>query len=166
MSLLSSTAQQIRDTALRFCSSELTSHASNIIGFSIILFAYFEVVGQFFERRVPFKLCDVPLTWDSLRYFIVFLILSSIIAVIFFAGMRLVYYGKLAHEVIYHKGNVTSLDAFFDTVSTKIHEKKFLGIVPCRWYSSGASEGSVGFWVSFPVGLLISLILMWTFLFY
>jgi hypothetical protein len=96
VNLLSATTGQIRDTLLRFCSSELTSHASNIIGLSIILFAYFGVVGQLFKERIPFQLCDVPLTWESLRYVIVFLILSVIIAFIFFAGMRLVYYGKLA----------------------------------------------------------------------
>jgi hypothetical protein len=160
---LSDDTERLKEIALRFCYSELTSHSSSIIGFAVILFAYLNVISQYFER-IPFTL-EIHNTPTSWRYLVVWLILSLIIAGIFFNGMRLVYYGKLTNEVIKYEAPFNSIKLLIEGTSKNVQNKRF-ALLKCDWFGSGASAESEGFWLSFPIGFLVAFIIVWTFLFY
>lgn len=164
VTVLSTNIDKLKDSLLRFTSSELTSHASNIIGLSIILFAYLNVVSRYFTERIPFSLTFSLSEATTWRYTVVFLILWVVNAGIIFSILRLVFYGKFASEIIHYQGTVFSLIELWTKVGDKVKEARFFGL-PIRWFSEGISGLSRGLWFSFLVSFLVTAILIWTFLF-
>jgi len=160
---LRKSTEDLKETLLRFVTAELTSHASLIIGFSIILFAYLNVISQFYPDRVPFILSFYPST--ALRYLAIFLILWVLNTLIMYTLIRLAYYGKLATLIIFYDKTTNSSMKLWKEV-TDVVKKATLFKIPMNWYSKGMSIKSIGFWFSLFVGFVMSFILMWTFLFY
>ena len=156
--VMSKTTEDFKESLLRFTSSELTSHASNIIGFAIILFAYLNVVSRYFQP-VPLK-PPFCLSESTLRYIIVFGILWVINTIIIFALGRLAYYGKIATKLIYYDESVDSSAKLWEETTNKVDK------IPFKWFSKGISVLSIGFWLSLFVSFVVSFILIWTFLFY
>jgi len=149
---LSGTTERTRETYLRFVSSELTSHAANLIGLSIILFAFLGVVPS---DRVPVIInCVSP-------YSLIFLLLWVISTGIFFAFMRLVYYGQIAHFTITQtfEQQITDLPQLVRQLG-----ETFQGRTIYDWFGSGISYTSHGFHLSIVVGFIASLFFFITFI--
>ena len=146
--------ERTRETYLRFVSSELTSHAANLIGLSIILFAFLSAVPQYFPSRVPAIIrCVSP-------YTLVFLLLWIISTGIFFAFMRLVYYGKIAHFTLTHElAHITSLPQLVQQL-----ERDYQGRRVHDWFGRGISHISPGLYFSIVVGFIASLFFFATFI--
>lgn len=160
---MSKTTEDFKEILLRFVSSELTSHASGIIGFSIILFAYLNVISQFYPDRIPFTPCFYHPA--STRTLFVFLILWAINTLIIYTLLRVAYYGKIASELIQYDKPTNSSKELWDKVTNEIRKETFF-TVPFEWFRKGISSLSIGFWLSLFVSFVVSSILIWTFLFY
>jgi len=160
---MSKTTEDFKEILLRFVSSELTSHAGSFIGLSVILFAYLNVISQFYPDRVPFILYFdfSPSAW---RYLIIFLILCVIDTFIIYTAVRLAYYGKLATQLIYYVKSTNSSKQLWEKTTSVVNGTTFWKI-PLEWYSRGVSSFSKGFGFSFLLGSIFSFILIMTFLF-
>ena len=103
--------EKTKETLLRFASSELTSHASNIIGFTILLFTYLNVATNRFERLVfvlpeSINLSDVKFGIFYVFLYLIFWVLNS---GVFFCTMRLIYYGKYGNAIIHSKKRLKTI---------------------------------------------------------
>ena len=157
---MSQDTENAKGILLRFCSSELTSHASGLIGFSVMLFAYLNVISQFYPDRVPFIL-SCSLSTSTMRYLVIFGILWAINTFIIYTLGRLAYYGKFAFGLIKYDKPADSSAKLWDSIYTEIGNAKAY-----KWFSHGISSMKAGFWLSVCVSFAVSFVLIWTFLFY
>lgn len=142
---------------MRFVSSQLASHGSYIIGFSVILFAYLDLISRFYPHRIPFSLyIYLP---EALRYLMIFVIFWLIITSLHYTLMRLVFWGSLASIIIHYGKSVESSKQLWKEAIGQI-TKRWL-----KWYSTGISAMATGFWLSLLSSFIISLILFWVFLY-
>lgn len=156
---------QHKSTLLRFVSSEISSHASNILGFSVLLFAFLSMVNGFFEERIALT-PPFCLTTESLRYVAVLLILTLLCTGVFYTFMRLVFWGRLSTKILINenKAMTTLINLWNDVKDTeKWENKRFFGL-PLKLWSGGIASDPRGLLLSFFIGLITSLILFWIFL--
>jgi len=149
---------------LHVISSELGSTSANLVGFSVILFAYLNIVAQCFPRvslEPPFLLSGT-----TFRYIFIYVILSLISTVIIFALMRIVIWGRSASEIIRYENSATSIRQLWKETSDRIIDQKFFKVVRLEWFAHGMLEFPVGFWLSLGVSSILSLVFILTFLFY
>lgn len=169
---MSTPLEQSKDTLLKFASSGLSLHASNLIGESVILFAYLNVIlssDRFPRIEINLNKC-IPFrpTFDYIIIFIIFWILNS---GIIFSVMRLIYYGRFAHEIIVfpqseddakNMENIKVIKTLRDKVAINTAKGTFFKI-PQKWFSSGIAKLTGGLWFSFGLGFIISKILFFVF---
>ena len=165
-----SNLEKAKETLLHFASSELASHASNLMGLSVILFAYLTAVFQScYFPRIEINLSYIPPrpTFDYVVIYIIFWFLNSGIV---FSTMRLVYYGKYGHAIIVFPETkddekwvpfIDGIKTLRDRVAENATKGKFKTIL--RWFSTGISEFGAGVLVSLILGFIISLALFWVF---
>ena len=153
--------RDLKDTLLKFASSELTSHAANVLAIGVILFSYLNIIYPDFqvECNLSSPLIFKP-TFNFIVVFCVFWILNS---GIIFSTLRLVYYGGIAHEIIYFSGTATDISQLSVAVANKLANKTFFKI-PLKLFSSGISESKGGIYFALLLGLIVSGILFFTFL--
>lgn len=161
--MLLSDKDKLKESILRFASSELTSHAASFIGLSIILFSYLTFVADRFPA-VPLSSTIVLTNKSTFDYMIIFSILLLLISGIVFALMRLVYYGHFVYRTINIVSRKESLKGLYLDISEEVEKKKIL-FVRVAWFKSGIATLSIGTVSSFVVGLFITLILFWAFFF-
>jgi len=160
------TEDEIKDNLLRFASSELTSHASNLLGISILLFTYLNVTiqSQYFPK-IQFPLAESAFNLKTVfDYSVIFLIFWVLNTGVFFTVVRLVYYGKYANTIIRYEKPINSLKELHEEVCNRVRNEKFLG-VSLGSFSSGVSELSKGFWYSFVIGFILSIVVFSVFFF-
>jgi len=133
--------ERVKESYLRFISSELTSHASNIVGFSIILFAYVNITIEIF-KPLPLK-PEFSLSYHTcihaLRFLLVSVILWLIISIIIFAIMRLIYYGKASYRVITYEISADSLKQLHEKITAKVGKVKIFKVISMGWFEEGIS---------------------------
>jgi len=168
---LSQDTENAKGILLRFCSSELTSHAGNIIGFSVILFSYLSVASRFFPdiaSKFKFYLQN-PITnkLEWLIFFcsvlVIFLILSVITTAIIFALFRLCFYGRCSHQTIMHKSSTNTVRELWKEISKEVEDETVFGI-PLIWFSRGIADLPTGFAFSVGLSLIVSLVFLGSFL--
>lgn len=122
--------EKLKEILLDFVSFELTNHSSASIGLSVMLFAYLNLLSDFYPSRVPFAFrFSSP---ESLRHFVIFVILFVINFLIIYIALRLVFYGRLASRILrYDKQVISSRQLLIITVD----EVKKTPIL--RWFSRG-----------------------------
>ncbi len=157
------TTEDVKDSFLSFLSSGLTYYAGTFVGLAVILFTYLNVVIGYFPR-IPLRL-EFHLSWLTLRYFFSFLILFVVNAAMIFTLMRLIIYGKLAAQTVLYGKSADSLRQLNEEVVKRIEGIRLFGILPLRWFFGGIEEYPRGFWLSLGLSCLVSITLMWTFLF-
>lgn len=174
---LVSDIDKLKESILRFASSELTNHAANFIGLSIILFTVLNVAILRFPR-VPLKFefpnpCQKS-TWD---FFIIFVILWTLVTGMIFAIGRIAFYGTLAHEtieypsqgIIISEGEKISLKELHKKIADKVclSKVKLLGLIPfpLTYFKSGIGRASSGLLISFAFGLIVTVLLFLAFFF-
>ena len=150
-----------KERLLHFISSQLASHASSLIGFSVMLFAYLNIISQFYPNRIPFTFCFCFAT-STFRYLVIFLILWAINTLIIYTLFRLAFYGRLALETFNYEGTASSLKELYNDTVDKVKKRSRA----LKWYSKGISAFAEGLWFSLILGFFVSIILIWTFLFY
>lgn len=123
--MLLSDTDKLKESILRFASSELTSHAASFIGLSIILFSYLTFVADRFAA-VPLSSTIVLNDKSTFDYMIIFLILWLLISGILFALMRLVYYGHFVYHTINIISGKESLKGLYVDISEEVEKKKIL----------------------------------------
>lgn len=163
---LVSETDELKESILRFTSSELTSHAANFIGLSIIIFSYLTLAAHRFPR-VPFSFVinlACKSTWD---YMFIFLILWFLNAGIIFALARLMFYGLFAYQTINISNKQEclkkSLKGLYVEISKEVEKRKVFGFVRVAWFKSGVARLSKGLTCSFVLGFITAAILFWTF---
>lgn len=157
---MSNNPEEIRETLLRFATSELTSHGSLLIGFSVILFAFFELVNRSFATSIVFEPCfRYPV---SLRYLLVFLFIGFLIGGIIFVMMRFIFWGRILSRIVY-SGSLSETITFDKYWNQIFDSLKFSR--PLKWWSKGIRKDPKGLILSLIGGLFASWILLWLFLF-
>jgi hypothetical protein len=153
-----------KQAILHFISSELSSHASNLIGVSIILFTYLTVATNSFSRvPIGINLCDSRF-WAYLVIFLIFWILNS--GLVFVIG-RLAYYGNLANELIIYQQenqNALNISELWKEISKRVQRCRYPLIhISIGWWASGAARPSRGLYISLFIGFAIAGILFLVF---
>jgi len=84
---------------LHFASAEITSHAADLIGLAVLLFAYLNIIYPNFPKIClnPYSLITLKQVFDYVVIFIIFWVLNS---GVIFAVMRLIYCGGYANAII------------------------------------------------------------------
>lgn len=150
---------KLKDILLRFVSSELTSHASNLVGLSIILFAYLDVATRLFPRPLKPETCNWVLSCFS--YIMIFLIFWIVNSGIIFTLMRLVFYGHIADKIINYDKDVKTLEKLWNDIGKNGKEEE--QIIPLKWFRSGIARLSRGLIFSFIVGFAVTFLLFLVF---
>ncbi len=158
---MTTNAEETKNTILRFVSSEMAAHTSNLIGISVILFSYLTAAVNRFPRvSMGINLCDFWF-WAYLVIFLIFWLLNS--GIVFVIG-RLSYYGNFADEVIMSESTSTSLKTMWEEIAKEVKERKLPVIhFPVEWWQSGIARPSKGFAVSFIIGFVTAIMLFLAF---
>lgn len=159
---LISDTDRLKESILRFTSSELTSHAANFIGLSILMFSYLTFVADRFPPVQFSFVIDLACrsTWN---YMIIFLVLWLLTTGIIFALARLAYYGQFAYRTINIISRQESLRGLYNEISEDVTKQQILKAVPVAWFKSGIARLSIGFALSFVLGLIVASILFLAF---
>jgi len=150
-----------RKAILHFLSAEINAHASMIIGFSVILFAFLDVVVK---RLEPVYFPLYP-TWASLQYILVFLILTIEVFLLLFVVFRLLFYGVFTHRTIHYERPADSFAQLWDGIANEIVDEKVWWVFRVRWFASGLARPTRGaVLLCMGLSVLASLSLAFTFL--
>ena len=167
---MSNKCEEAKKTLLSFCSSELTSHAANIIGLSILLFAFLGIATEIFETIPLVVVGNADKIWSKafFDYFFFYLMFWILVSGILFAFMRLVYYGHFAHNVIVLTDDsekpICTIADLRKRVMPLAALNKF-SYMPANWFAKGVSIKNQGLIHSFIWGGVISQLLFYTIFF-
>jgi len=154
-----------KEAYLHFISSEINSHASMAIGFSVILFAYLGVVVTRFPR-VQLSLYPICITWATIQYLVVLAILFIILFPLLFTAFRFAYYGTLADRAINYNVKVDSLEQLHKKIAgslTNDERDRLFGLVQVRWFGQGMTGFNRGVRVSMALSFIICAVFAWVF---
>lgn len=96
-----SATEESKDVILDYASSEITSHASSILGLAVLLFACLTAVfdsGSFPKISVNLSYVFTRHTFD---YGVIFVLFWVLVSGILYQVMRLIYYGNVANETLH-----------------------------------------------------------------
>ena len=88
------------------------SHASQVVGLGVILFAYLDMATrQFFPIEFQLKIPNTQPSWQSL---LVFMVLVAIVWGLMFELLRLSYYGFITQRVLTYHKTIVNLKQMWD----------------------------------------------------
>jgi ABC-type multidrug transport system fused ATPase/permease subunit len=154
-----------KEAYLRFTSSQINSHASMAIGFSVILFAYLGVVVTRFPR-VQLSLCPICITLATIQYLVALAILFVILFPLLFTAFRFTYYGTLADRAMNYNVKVESLEQLHKEITESLASDetvKLFGLVPVCWFNEGMTRFNRGVCISMVLSFIICAVFAWVF---
>jgi len=155
-----------KEAYLRFTSSQINSHASMAIGFSVILFAYLGVVVTRFPR-VQLSLCPICITLATIQYLVALAILFVILFPLLFTAFRFTYYGTLADRAMEcNDAKVNSLRELNINITESLagdETVKLFGLVPVCWFNEGMTRFNRGVCISMVLSFIICAVFAWVF---
>lgn len=146
-----------KEAYLHFTSSQMNSHASMAIGFSVILFAYLGVVVTRFPR-VPLSLCPLVVTLATIQYLVALAILFVILFPLLFTAFRFTYYGTLADRAMNYSVKVESLEQLHKKITeclARDERVRLFGLVQVRWFNEGITGLNRGVCISMGLSFIV-----------
>lgn len=156
-------AEDFREEILQYLSQEMNSHASMIVGFSVVLFAYLEiVVRHYFEPPLSFN-PRIPTTWQDIQCGLVLLVLIVIVWSLVFTLFRLGFYGLLTRATLQYNKTTSRFNDMWNSLMTEgIDKERLFGIFPTKWFTSGFLRPSRGLIISLALSIVICFFLALT----
>ena len=157
--------EDFRGSLLEYASSEINTHASMIIGFSVVLFAYLDLALVRFFQPVPHFQFRFPNSITEWQCLFLSVVLALIVWVLVFVTFRLAFYGLITHKTLtYEKSVISFADLWHKITNEEIINDRFVRIVPARWFSAGfgGNASLPGLLLSLGISILVCLVLSFT----
>jgi len=144
--------EQVRGNILQYLAQEKNSHASQVVGLAVILFAYLDMATrQFFPLRFQLK---IPSTQADWQYILVFMVLVVIVWGLVFELLRLNYYSYITKRVLIYNKEAANFKNMWNCLRGECEKEKWARIIPFKWL--GGPEAN---WRGGLLSIILSLIL-------
>lgn len=148
--------EQVRGNILQYLAQEKNSHASQIVGLGVILFAYLDIISrQFFPLRFEWKIPNIQADW---QYILIFMVLVVIVWGLVFELLRLNYYSYITKKVLIYNKATANFKNMWDCLRGECEKEKWARIIPFKWLGGPEANWRAGL-LSVVLSLIISSIL-------